>query len=184
MWLSHVLRGRTFDAEFDADIRTFFSEFYHLELTDPPAPIPHAVASREDHDRHVNECLEKGREAKLRNDQRRHDQSYGEERSSDWNPYAYGRDPGCRITVHVCLRLLAANDFLYAVCQAGFALNQLSRRHKTGIDLAPVLTEGAMNNLKRRYLDSERGAIGYILAWLMGVPAIVLFAIFLLRGCD
>jgi len=41
-----------------------------------------------------------------------------------------------------------------------------------------------MNNLKRRYLDSERGAIGYILAWLMGVPAIVLFAIFLLRGCD
>jgi hypothetical protein len=28
------------------------------------------------------------------------------------------------------------------------------------------------------------GAIGYILLWLMGVPAILLFAIFLLRGCD
>jgi hypothetical protein len=39
-------------------------------------------------------------------------------------------------------------------------------------------------NLKRRYLDNEEGAIGYILAWFMGVPAIVLFAIFLLRGCN
>jgi iron complex transport system substrate-binding protein len=35
MWLAYVLRGRTFDAEFNADIRRFFSEFYHLELTDP-----------------------------------------------------------------------------------------------------------------------------------------------------
>ncbi len=41
-----------------------------------------------------------------------------------------------------------------------------------------------MNNLKRRLLDNEQGAIGYILAWLMGVPALVLFAIFLLRGCN
>jgi len=32
--------------------------------------------------------------------------------------------------------------------------------------------------------DEETGAIGYILLWLMGVPGIVLFAIFLLRGCD
>jgi hypothetical protein len=30
----------------------------------------------------------------------------------------------------------------------------------------------------------ERGAIGYILLWLMGVPAGVLFLIFLLRGCN
>jgi hypothetical protein len=44
--------------------------------------------------------------------------------------------------------------------------------------------EVAMMNWKRRILDSEEGAIGYILAWLMGVPAIVLFAIFLLRGCN
>ena len=41
-----------------------------------------------------------------------------------------------------------------------------------------------MKNFKRRYLDNEEGAIGYILAWLMGVPAIVLFGIFLLRGCN
>ena len=40
-----------------------------------------------------------------------------------------------------------------------------------------------MNRLKRVY-DDQVGAIGYILAWLMGVPGIVLFAIFLLRGCD
>jgi len=27
-------RGRNFDAEFEADIRLFFRDFYHLELTD------------------------------------------------------------------------------------------------------------------------------------------------------
>ena len=37
--------------------------------------------------------------------------------------------------------------------------------------------------LKSLYRDTE-GAIGYIFAWLLGVPASVLFAIFLLRGCD
>ena len=33
-------------------------------------------------------------------------------------------------------------------------------------------------------MNKERGAIGYILMWLMGVPATVLFLIFLLRGCN
>ena len=41
-----------------------------------------------------------------------------------------------------------------------------------------------MKNLRRRYLDSQEGAIGYILAWLLGIPASVLFVIFLLRGCN
>ena len=31
--------------------------------------------------------------------------------------------------------------------------------------------------------DSERGAIGYIVLWLMGVPASILFLVFLMRGC-
>jgi hypothetical protein len=30
----------------------------------------------------------------------------------------------------------------------------------------------------------ETGAIGYLFLWAMGVPAFVLFAIFLLRGCN
>ena len=30
----------------------------------------------------------------------------------------------------------------------------------------------------------QEGAIGYMLLWAMGVPATVLFAIFLLRGCN
>ena len=34
-----------------------------------------------------------------------------------------------------------------------------------------------------RHKQSERGAIGYIFMWLLGVPASVLFLIFLLRGC-
>jgi hypothetical protein len=29
----------------------------------------------------------------------------------------------------------------------------------------------------------QKGAVGYILAWLLGVPASVLFVIFLMRGC-
>jgi len=32
-------------------------------------------------------------------------------------------------------------------------------------------------------LKSERGKIGYIILWLLGVPASILLLIFLLRGC-
>ncbi len=31
--------------------------------------------------------------------------------------------------------------------------------------------------------NNERGAIGYIALWLMGVPASLLFFFFLMRGC-
>ena len=31
--------------------------------------------------------------------------------------------------------------------------------------------------------QGEDGAIGYMLLWLMGVPASVLFLVFLVRGC-
>lgn len=33
-------------------------------------------------------------------------------------------------------------------------------------------------------VGNEQGAVGYILAWFMGIPASVLFLIFLLRGCN
>ncbi len=33
-------------------------------------------------------------------------------------------------------------------------------------------------------MNKEKGAIGYILMWLMGVPAGLLFLVFLLRGCN
>src|SRR5688500_17493871 len=32
--------------------------------------------------------------------------------------------------------------------------------------------------------QQQQGAIGYIFLWLLGVPASVLFVIFLLRGCN
>jgi hypothetical protein len=32
--------------------------------------------------------------------------------------------------------------------------------------------------------STEKGAIGYILMWLLGIPIPILLAIFLLRGCD
>ena len=31
--------------------------------------------------------------------------------------------------------------------------------------------------------QQQKGAAGYILLWILGVPASVLFVIFLLRGC-
>lgn len=44
------------------------------------------------------------------------------------------------------------------------------------------------NDMKRsvyqRLQEEEQGALGYILLWAMGVPASLLFVIFLLRGCN
>jgi iron complex transport system substrate-binding protein len=34
VWLAYTLSARPFDAQFDADIRGFFKDFYHLELTE------------------------------------------------------------------------------------------------------------------------------------------------------
>lgn len=31
---------------------------------------------------------------------------------------------------------------------------------------------------------SEQGAIGYVLAWLLGIPLPILLIVFLARGCD
>ncbi len=39
------------------------------------------------------------------------------------------------------------------------------------------------HNAQRVSKKLEEGKWGYILLWLMGVPASVLFVIFLLRGC-
>jgi hypothetical protein len=36
----------------------------------------------------------------------------------------------------------------------------------------------------RVVVADETGAIGYILMWLMGVPASILFLVFLVRGCN
>ena len=41
-----------------------------------------------------------------------------------------------------------------------------------------------MKEFIERHRGRERGAIGYILMWLMGVPASILFVVFLLRGCN
>jgi hypothetical protein len=38
-----------------------------------------------------------------------------------------------------------------------------------------------MNYLKEK-MDETKGAIGYLLAWLLGVPASILLIVFLFRG--
>ena len=40
-----------------------------------------------------------------------------------------------------------------------------------------------MKDWYERLRKKEEGAAGYIIAWLLGVPASVLFLIFVLRGC-
>jgi len=37
--------------------------------------------------------------------------------------------------------------------------------------------------LRLGLINEERGAIGYIVLWLLGVPAGLLFIVFLMRGC-
>jgi hypothetical protein len=41
-----------------------------------------------------------------------------------------------------------------------------------------------MKTFSDRVISDETGAVGYILLWLMGVPATLLFLIFVLRGCN
>ena len=40
-----------------------------------------------------------------------------------------------------------------------------------------------MFDLLTRHTSDDTGAIGYIVSWLLGVPASILFIIFLMRGC-
>lgn len=40
-----------------------------------------------------------------------------------------------------------------------------------------------MRDSVKRLRDEETGAMGYIFLWAMGVPAVVLMAIFVMRGC-
>jgi hypothetical protein len=42
-----------------------------------------------------------------------------------------------------------------------------------------------MMDMRKRFerFRAEDGAMGYILLWALGVPASVLFVIFLMRGC-
>lgn len=40
------------------------------------------------------------------------------------------------------------------------------------------------DSARERGTGGEEGAIGYIALWLMGVPAGLLFLIFLMRGCN
>lgn len=54
----------------------------------------------------------------------------------------------------------------------------------TGLPVAIAGIGGAMRELIDLYRQREQGAIGYILLWAMGVPASLLFLVFLLRGCN
>jgi hypothetical protein len=44
--------------------------------------------------------------------------------------------------------------------------------------------EDLMKELIDLFKQRQEGAIGYILLWAMGVPASLLFLVFLLRGCN
>jgi hypothetical protein len=52
-----------------------------------------------------------------------------------------------------------------------------------GSERARARQESAMKELIKNVYTKEEGAIGYIALWFLGVPASVLFVIFLLRGC-
>ena len=41
-----------------------------------------------------------------------------------------------------------------------------------------------MNTSEPKTPERQRGKIGYILAWLLGIPIPILIVVFLLRGCN
>ncbi len=43
---------------------------------------------------------------------------------------------------------------------------------------------GMNNALVKAPRFYEKGAIGYVLAWVLGIPIPILLLIFLIRGCD
>ncbi len=42
----------------------------------------------------------------------------------------------------------------------------------------------SLSSLRQKLTTNEEGVIGYAVAWMLGIPAGVLFLIFLLRGCN
>jgi hypothetical protein len=53
-----------------------------------------------------------------------------------------------------------------------------------GLHLRSSMKTPAKVSIYQRFHQQQQGALGYILLWAMGVPASLLFVIFLLRGCD
>lgn len=51
---------------------------------------------------------------------------------------------------------------------------------------APMVTNELrpQSDARPALVQNEQGAIGYIVAWFLGIPASVLFLIFLVRGCN
>jgi len=54
--------------------------------------------------------------------------------------------------------------------------------HDTPAGTSDALSQCMSNLIKAP--KQESGAVGYILAWLIGIPIPILLAIFLIRGCD
>ena len=54
----------------------------------------------------------------------------------------------------------------------------------TVVESEELMAEQRQNGRLARLARDEEGVAGYMLAWFMGVPAGILFLIFLLRGCN
>jgi len=62
-------------------------------------------------------------------------------------------------------------------------LTKRNQPHRRFVDFSHGLREEfAMRQLEKR-LSRQKGKIGWILLWLLGVPIPVLLVLFLLRGC-
>jgi hypothetical protein len=52
------------------------------------------------------------------------------------------------------------------------------------VNFRGVVMKNRLNDLRNRWGDKQRGGIGYVFLWLLGVPIPVLILISLLRGCS
>ena len=58
-------------------------------------------------------------------------------------------------------------------------ISRFARLRRGSRTYSPFMVTQELNSPKR-----QQGKIGYILAWLLGIPIPILIVIFLLRGCN
>ena len=55
-------------------------------------------------------------------------------------------------------------------------------KSEAGMDKSEILIPRSHKFSPWRQVENQAGRIGYVVAWLLGVPASLLFVIFLIRG--
>ena len=78
--------------------------------------------------------------------------------------------------------MIAANECLRHIIVVSRILSQKKEGRAKAYG-NPYLAQPLLGTAVGDAMNKERGAMGYMLLWVMGVPGSLLFLIFLMRGC-